>query len=240
MQQKLEFLLPFLEVIQCEDLLGPITGLALSTVNKFLSYGLIDIEHVEASIIVERLAQSVTHARFRGTNPANDEVVLMKIIMVLRTLLLTPIGVLLTNETVKEIMISCFRICFTKDFSELLQKTSEHTLVDAVQLLFSRVSHYREGKRDEIRSKKGVWMNELFKGKKKKGKKKHLSLASQKSVNTVEEPRPEETPVEAVKDEPDEASEIEPLVQDDEIKPNTEDVVVEDAQDEVFPARCKF
>ena len=97
----IEFLLPFLEVIQCEDLEGPITGLALSTVNKFLSYGLIDVDHHEAGVIVERLAQSVTHARFRGTNPANDEVVLMKIIMVLRTLILTPIGQLLTNETVR-------------------------------------------------------------------------------------------------------------------------------------------
>ena len=99
----IEFLLPFLEVIQCEDLEGPITGLALSTVNKFLSYGLIDVDHHEAGVIVERLAQSVTHARFRGTNPANDEVVLMKIIMVLRTLILTPIGQLLTNETVRRV-----------------------------------------------------------------------------------------------------------------------------------------
>ena len=99
----IEFLLPFLEVIQCEDLEGPITGLALSTVNKFLSYGLIDVDHHEAGVIVERLAQSVTHARFRGTNPANDEVVLMKIIMVLRTLILTPIGQLLTNETVRSV-----------------------------------------------------------------------------------------------------------------------------------------
>ena len=32
---------PFLEVIRSEDTTGPITGLALSTINKFLSYGLI-------------------------------------------------------------------------------------------------------------------------------------------------------------------------------------------------------
>jgi brefeldin A-resistance guanine nucleotide exchange factor 1 len=63
-----------------EDLLGPITGYALSTVNKFLSYGLIDINHPQSSEVVERIAESVTRARFRGTVPANDEVVLMKII----------------------------------------------------------------------------------------------------------------------------------------------------------------
>ena len=35
------FLGPFLEVIRSEDTTGPITGVALSSINKFLSYGLI-------------------------------------------------------------------------------------------------------------------------------------------------------------------------------------------------------
>ena len=35
------FLSPFLEVIRSEDTTGPITGLALTSVNKFLSYGLV-------------------------------------------------------------------------------------------------------------------------------------------------------------------------------------------------------
>lgn len=35
------YLAPFLEVIKSEDTTGPITSLALSAVNKFLSYGLI-------------------------------------------------------------------------------------------------------------------------------------------------------------------------------------------------------
>ena len=104
----------------------------------------------------------------------------MKIITVLRTLILTPIGTLLTNETVREIMISCFRICFTRDFSELLRKTSEHTLADSVQFLFSRLGHYQNN-RDVCPSKKDVWTNELFKGKKKRATRK--SLKSQGSIN---------------------------------------------------------
>lgn len=35
------FLGPFLDVIRSEETTGPITSLALSSVNKFLSYGLI-------------------------------------------------------------------------------------------------------------------------------------------------------------------------------------------------------
>lgn len=36
----------------------------------------------------------------------------MKILEVLRTLLLSPVGRLLSNESVCEVMQSCFRICF--------------------------------------------------------------------------------------------------------------------------------
>ena len=35
------FLGPFLEVIRSEETTGPMTGVALSAVNKFLSYGLL-------------------------------------------------------------------------------------------------------------------------------------------------------------------------------------------------------
>uniref|UniRef100_A0A8C5CDP9 Golgi brefeldin A resistant guanine nucleotide exchange factor 1 n=1 Tax=Gadus morhua TaxID=8049 RepID=A0A8C5CDP9_GADMO len=131
------FLRPFLEVVRSEDTTGPITGLALTSVNKFLSYGLIDANHEAAAEAIENMADAVTHARFVGTDPASDEVVLMKILQVLRTLLLTPVGAHLTNESVCEIMQSCFRICFEIRLSELLRKSAEHTLVDMVQLLFS-------------------------------------------------------------------------------------------------------
>jgi len=43
----------------------------------------------------------------------------MKILSVLRTLMLMPIGLLLTNESVCEIMQSTFRICFEVSISAL-------------------------------------------------------------------------------------------------------------------------
>ncbi|TRY65559.1 hypothetical protein DNTS_024060, partial [Danionella cerebrum] len=153
------FLRPFLEVVRSEDTTGPITGLALTSVNKFLSYGLIGkyANHEGAAECIENMADAVTHARFVGTDPASDEVVLMKILQVLRTLLLTPVGAHLTNESVCEIMQSCFRICFEMRLSELLRKSAEHTLVDMVQLLFSRLPQFKE----EAKSYLGTNMKKL-------------------------------------------------------------------------------
>ncbi|GBN35557.1 Golgi-specific brefeldin A-resistance guanine nucleotide exchange factor 1, partial [Araneus ventricosus] len=100
-----------------------------------------------APLAAENIADAVTHARFMGTDSASDEVVLMKILHVLRLLLLTPLGVLLTNESVCEIMQSCFRFCFETRLSELLRRSAEHALMDMVQLLFSCLPQFTEDSR---------------------------------------------------------------------------------------------
>ncbi|CAB3230203.1 unnamed protein product [Arctia plantaginis] len=106
------YLSPFLEVIRSKETTGPVTSLALSAIHKFLSYGLIDPTHPSVPATVEDIADAVTHARFVGTDHSSDGVVLMKILQVLRTLMLSPEGAMLTDESVCEIMLSCFRICF--------------------------------------------------------------------------------------------------------------------------------
>ncbi|GJQ80967.1 putative regulation of ARF protein signal transduction [Trypoxylus dichotomus] len=136
------FLGPFLEVIKSDDTTGPVTNLALSAVNKFLSYGIIDPTHASVPMTVKNIADAVTHARFVGTDQSSDSVVLMKILQVLRTLTLSPEGASLTNENLCEIMLSCFKICFETRLSELLRKTAELYLKDMVQLVFMRLPQF--------------------------------------------------------------------------------------------------
>jgi golgi-specific brefeldin A-resistance guanine nucleotide exchange factor 1 len=62
--------------------------------------------------IVQNIGDAVTHARFVGSDNNSDGVVLLKIVQVLRTLMLSPEGSALSNESVCEIILSCFRICF--------------------------------------------------------------------------------------------------------------------------------
>ena len=135
----LEFLMPFLDVIRSEDVTGHVTGLALAAVHKFLSYDLISAGAAGAGAAVEGLADAVTHARFVGSDPGSDEVVLMKILDVLRILILSQVGLLLTNESVCEILQSTLRICFEPRLSELLRRAAQACLTDMVQLLFTRL-----------------------------------------------------------------------------------------------------
>jgi len=138
------FLAPFLAVVKAETVTGPVTGAALDILGKFLAYGLLHPDQHGASAAAEQVADAVTHARFVGVDPAADEIVLMKIMSVLRALTLSPVGPLLTNESVCEIMQSTFRICFETRLSELLRKTAEHSLADMIRLLFARLPEFSE------------------------------------------------------------------------------------------------
>jgi brefeldin A-resistance guanine nucleotide exchange factor 1 len=84
----------------------------------------------------------------------------MRILQVLRSLLLSPVGSQMTNDSVCEVLQSCFQICFESRLSgrnyfnhfneslllrsELLRKTSEQVLVDMVQLLFARLPQFKD------------------------------------------------------------------------------------------------
>ncbi|KAJ8979326.1 hypothetical protein NQ317_006940 [Molorchus minor] len=138
------FLSPFLDVIRSEETTGPVTSLALSAINKFLCYGIIDPTHSSIPHTVHNIADAVTHARFVGTDQSSDGVVLMRILQVLRTLTLAPEGATLTNESLCEIMLSCFRICFETRLNELLRRTAEHYLKDMVQLVFMRLPQFSD------------------------------------------------------------------------------------------------
>ncbi|XP_015585956.1 Golgi-specific brefeldin A-resistance guanine nucleotide exchange factor 1 [Cephus cinctus] len=148
------FLAPFLEVIRSEETTGPVTSIALSAVHKFISYGLIDSEHSAIAPCVETVADAVTHARFVGTDASGDSVVLMRILQVLRSLMMSPAGNHLTNESICEIMLSCFRICYETRLSELLRKTAEHCLKDMVHHLFRRLPEFAEDTRALLNMKK--------------------------------------------------------------------------------------
>ncbi|XP_045609638.1 Golgi-specific brefeldin A-resistance guanine nucleotide exchange factor 1 isoform X2 [Procambarus clarkii] len=148
------FLDPFLAIIRSEDTTGPVTKSALAAVNRMLNYGLITEECNSSVSAVEAVAAAVTHARFVGTDQGADEVVLWEILTVLRTLMLGPVGHLLTNESVCEILNSSFRICFETRLSELLRNCTEDALRHMVQLLFARLPQFKDDPRAQGQAKR--------------------------------------------------------------------------------------
>ncbi|KAM7533171.1 hypothetical protein Aperf_G00000124357 [Anoplocephala perfoliata] len=142
----LTYLTPFMDVIRSESTTGSVTGAALTSVEKFLAYGFLEVRpgslntsENSIGIAIETVAEAVIQARFIRSRLSSDEVVLMKIVHVLRTLLLIPSGAYLSNEMVYEIIQNGLRICLETQLSELLRQTTEQFLASMVQLFFSRL-----------------------------------------------------------------------------------------------------
>lgn len=135
------FLVPFLDVIRSEDTSGPITVMALNSVEKFISFDLVH-EYNGGTAAVEAITDAVIHAHFVSSDSASDELVLMKILQVLHRLFTSRVGSLLSNEAVCELMQSCLRMCFIERANELLKKSAETALHDMVHVLFMRVKEF--------------------------------------------------------------------------------------------------
>jgi brefeldin A-resistance guanine nucleotide exchange factor 1 len=65
------FVTPFLEVIKSEETSGTVTGLALTSIDKFISYGLIGINNETTASCVQQISDSITHARFVGSDSSS-------------------------------------------------------------------------------------------------------------------------------------------------------------------------
>ncbi|KAF3614995.1 putative vesicle transport v-SNARE 12-like [Capsicum annuum] len=134
------YLRPFLDVIQSDETGAPITGVALSSVYKFLTLEIIDsaIMNVEKSL--HQIVETVTSCRFEVTDPASEEVVLMKILQVLLACMKSKASANLSNHHVCNIVNTCFRLVHQASAkSELLQRIARHTMHELVRHIFSHL-----------------------------------------------------------------------------------------------------
>lgn len=134
------YLQPFLEVIKSEETGAPITGVALSSVYKILNLHILDSKTMNANNALHLIVDAVTSCRFEVTDPASEEVVLMKILQVLLACMKNKASVSLNNHHVCSIVNTCFRIVHqASSKSELLQRISRHTMHELVRCIFSHL-----------------------------------------------------------------------------------------------------
>uniref|UniRef100_A0A914HUN0 SEC7 domain-containing protein n=1 Tax=Globodera rostochiensis TaxID=31243 RepID=A0A914HUN0_GLORO len=139
------FLSPFLEVIKSETTDGPVTARALAAIEKLIAYGLLASNNIRIAGAVQSIADSVTKAKFVGTPKLGiDECVLYQILQCLRSLVLSPGGRHLSNETVCEILQCCFRIGLESSLPELLRMAAENALTEMCRYLFAAIQTFEQ------------------------------------------------------------------------------------------------
>ncbi|KAK7300751.1 hypothetical protein RJT34_11600 [Clitoria ternatea] len=134
------YLQPFLDVIQSDETGAAITGVALSSVYKILTLDVIDQTTVNVEEAMHLVVNAVTSCRFEVTDPASEEVVLMKILQVLMACMKSKASIMLSNQHVCTIVNTCFRIVHQAGIKgELLQQIARHTMHELVRCIFSHL-----------------------------------------------------------------------------------------------------
>lgn len=104
-------LTPFLDVVRSGDTSGPITAVALSSVDKFITYGLVHKGSPNLAQAMTAVAGAGTHCKFEASDSVSDEVVLLKILDVLKDTLTSDLGDVLSDEAVCEMMETGLSMC---------------------------------------------------------------------------------------------------------------------------------
>ncbi|CAJ0745271.1 24891_t:CDS:10 [Entrophospora sp. SA101] len=135
---------PFLEVIKSGDTNGPITATALGSVEKFLTYRVLNMNSPSLSQAMSMLSSAATHCKFEGSDSVSDEFVLLKILQVLRLALTCEIGRVLSDEALCAMMETGLSMCCQMRLSEMLRRSAEHTMTVMVQNMFERLKSLEE------------------------------------------------------------------------------------------------
>ncbi|XP_076942827.1 ARF guanine-nucleotide exchange factor GNOM-like [Bidens hawaiensis] len=143
------YLQPFLDVIQSDETSAPITGVALSSIYKFLTLEVLDLDTINVTDALHLIVDAVTSCRFEVTDPASEEVVLMKILQVLLACMKSKASVSLSNQHVCNVVNTCFQIVHQAiSKGELLQRTARHTMHELIRCIFMHLPDVCENNQD--------------------------------------------------------------------------------------------
>jgi golgi-specific brefeldin A-resistance guanine nucleotide exchange factor 1 len=105
---------------------------------KFFSYRIITESSPRLPLAMQMLSSAVTHCRFEATDPAQDEVVLLRILKTMEMMLSGVGGGLLGDESICEMMETGLSMCCQTRLSEMLRRSAEMAMLGMVQTVFER------------------------------------------------------------------------------------------------------
>lgn len=153
-------LAPFLHVVLSPRVSAPVTSAALQSINRLLVYQVVPLPTSLSSrrdsppglrLAVIDVARAISHCRFEPSEPAVDELVLLRILAVMKELVCgtkqvddegqgLSLADFLPDESICEMMETGLSMCCQTRLSDLLRKTAEQNLLPMVRHLCSRLS----------------------------------------------------------------------------------------------------
>jgi brefeldin A-resistance guanine nucleotide exchange factor 1 len=152
---------PFLQVIRSSSTSAAITSLAVISITKFLSYNIITVRSPRMGLAMMWLSAAITHCRFEASDSAADEIVLLRILKLMETIITRPEGQLLGDDSICEMMATGLSMCCQTRLSEVLRRSAEIAMVTMCQVIFNRLKTLEVEQRLPFRSRSNTLRTEL-------------------------------------------------------------------------------
>lgn len=102
---------PFFAIIRSPLSTGPITSAALSSLHSIFLSGLITLDSPSVENAMVELSATISHCKFEPSDSSGDEVVLFKIMAIIRDCMCSPIGKVLGDVEVCEMLETVLTTC---------------------------------------------------------------------------------------------------------------------------------
>ena len=90
---------------------------------------------------MQKLSTAITHCRFEASDSATDEIVLFRILKLMEGMITGPVGEVIGDESMCEMMETGISMCCQVRLSELLRRSAEVSMVTMCQTIFERLKH---------------------------------------------------------------------------------------------------
>lgn len=135
----LTILQPFLLIVSTSSISGYITSLALDSLQKFFTLNIIN-ESSQNYIGAHRATvNALTHCRFEGSQQLSDDSVLLKVVFLLRSIVDSPYGDLLSNSIIYDVLQTILSLACNNRRSEVLRNAAQSTMIAVTVKIFSKL-----------------------------------------------------------------------------------------------------
>lgn len=131
-----QVLAPVLALVRSDAVSGPLTAHALQALLAWVRHGVVGMHAPLAREALRSLVAAVAHCRFEATDHESDEVVLARILAVLRAAVESEGGPSIGPRLLYEAMQTCYKMSLQGRLSLLLRRHAEATLLALVQTLW--------------------------------------------------------------------------------------------------------
>ncbi|KAI0736608.1 hypothetical protein C8Q72DRAFT_893220 [Fomitopsis betulina] len=130
---------PFCAIIRSPLSTGPITSTALTSLHNLFVCGLIGPGALSLTAALSELSNAISRCKFETSDSSGDEVVLLKIMAVIQDTLCGPVGDLLGDVEVCEMLETVLTTCCQMRLSEILRRSAEATMHVLVRTTCSKL-----------------------------------------------------------------------------------------------------